>query len=51
LTHKKGSSRGQAGRPCTDGFDQHLIDVFTPASRIGLDDRRHSPAESAAQKA
>lgn len=34
-----------------EGFDQHLIDVFTPASRVGLDDQRHASAESAAQKA
>jgi hypothetical protein len=25
-------------------FDQHLIDVFTPADAIGLDGKKHDPA-------
>ena len=29
------------------GLDQHLADVFTPADRIGLDGKKHAPAEPA----
>jgi len=28
-------------------FDQHLLDVFAPADRIGPDGRRHAPAAAA----
>jgi hypothetical protein len=27
-----------------DGFDQHLLDVFAPADRIGRDGKKHAPA-------
>jgi hypothetical protein len=27
-----------------DDFDQHLLDVFAPADRIGLDGQKHAPA-------
>ena len=31
-------------------FDHHLLDVFTPPDRIGLDGNRHAPATPATQQ-
>ena len=28
-----------------DDFDQHLLDVFAPADGVGLDGRKHVPAD------
>jgi hypothetical protein len=28
-----------------DDFDQHLLDVFAPADRVGLDGHKHAPAD------
>jgi hypothetical protein len=34
-----------------DDFDHHLLAIFTPADRIGLDSKRHAPAAPATQHA
>ncbi len=34
-----------------DGFDQHLLDVFAPADRLGRDGKEHAPAGPPAQPA
>jgi len=34
-----------------DAFDQHLLDVFAPADRIGHDGKEHAPAAPATKPA